>query len=168
MSAGKVLDDIVHGCMMRLITIVALCTLLLIPQSSAADQSVGPWVGIIEEGEWNSHYVQNYKSGFACLVPPGGGSYRHYTFVLESAVPTDTLVLRVGGVDTYTVGGVAVYQYIGYQCQSGFIYVYGLDVLATNAYTIQFIQGHGTGLSDTVDRVIENVELDNCVMDLCL
>ncbi|MGB0651598.1 MAG: hypothetical protein ACPGQL_00215 [Thermoplasmatota archaeon] len=130
--------------------ILCCAAVLAAPTAAAADQSVGPWAGLAEQGQWYSHYVQNHRAGFACLEPPGGGD-RHYAFVLVAANPADELVLRVGSLTAETTGGVAVLEYIGYKCQRGYVHVYGASVTGpVGPYTLHFVQGHGTGLDERV------------------
>lgn len=132
--------------MPRLAIIAVLALLVAAPKVAAQDQNVGPWAGIVSEGEVDALWFQNYKSGFACPdLPSWAEPYRPYTFTLTYAAPTDTLRLHVGGLTATGEAGVAILDYVGYICQRGFVYVEGVEVLETAAYVLTVVQGPQEG-----------------------
>ena len=126
---------------------------LLVPTVLAAPTSPGPWAGTVEQGDVNAHYFQNNPSNVACPTFPWG-SVRKYVVTLEYAPPTDTLVLKYGGVSVVGRAGVAQYVYDGHSCQAGWFYVEGRSVAATAAYSVQVTQGGPpSGWPDLCERL---------------
>lgn len=133
---------------MRLPSIPVLIALLplVVPNVAAQDQNVGPWPGLVREGEVDALWFQNYRSGFACTdLPAWAEPYRPYTFILAYAPATDALRLYVGGLTATGQAGLATLAYVGYICQRGFVYVEGVDVFDTAAYVLTVVQGAQEG-----------------------
>lgn len=123
--------------------VAVLLALPLASGSSGSGGGIGPFVGMVTQGETDAYLYDNNPSGRPCIDLAAT-----YTVTLSGAPVTDTLTLAVAGKTVDTVGGVASVSFWAGVCARFVVSVTGTDVAGAAIYGAAVASGPAGGLAD--------------------